>query len=181
MGVIKENPLKNVEKPPLGRRERILTGAERRTLFGSITDKAFKLFVFALVSTGARPSEIRYQACRELGIEPKFQEWDGQGSLVAFVISLNQHRRHLARLRLVGVGCRGWARPADIALPAPRPRSVRQSRWARRQPRPRARQSWRISPQAGEKPRVWSPEVLWKRSWRFGSLPPRSAHLLASG
>ncbi len=65
MGVIKENPLKNPEKPPMGRRERILTGAERRTLFGGITDKAFKLFVFALVSTGARPSEIRRLTAKE--------------------------------------------------------------------------------------------------------------------
>jgi hypothetical protein len=37
----------------------------------------------------------RYRACRDLGIKPNFQEWDGRGSLVSFVLSLNQHRRHL--------------------------------------------------------------------------------------
>src|SRR5688572_21384499 len=37
----------------------------------------------------------RYRACRELGVEPRVQEWDGNGSLVAFVLSLNLHRRHL--------------------------------------------------------------------------------------
>lgn len=37
----------------------------------------------------------RYLACLEAGIEPHYQEWDGQGSLVLFVASLNQHRRHL--------------------------------------------------------------------------------------
>lgn len=37
----------------------------------------------------------RYKACKELGITPKFQEWDGKGSLVAFVVSMNLHRRHL--------------------------------------------------------------------------------------
>lgn len=37
----------------------------------------------------------RYRVCLELGIEPKFREWDGNGSLVDFVISLNLHRRHL--------------------------------------------------------------------------------------
>jgi hypothetical protein len=37
----------------------------------------------------------RYRVCQELGIEPKLREWDGQGSLVAFVVSLNLHRRHL--------------------------------------------------------------------------------------
>jgi hypothetical protein len=38
----------------------------------------------------------RYRACTELGIEPELREWDGQGSLVAFVVSLNLHRRHLS-------------------------------------------------------------------------------------
>ncbi len=37
----------------------------------------------------------RYNACKELGIEPKYREWDGNGSLVQFVVSLNLHRRHL--------------------------------------------------------------------------------------
>ena len=37
----------------------------------------------------------RYRACQELGIEPRVREWDGNGSLVAFVVSLNLHRRHL--------------------------------------------------------------------------------------
>jgi ParB-like chromosome segregation protein Spo0J len=37
----------------------------------------------------------RYLACMELGIEPRYREWDGQGSLVQFVVSLNLHRRHL--------------------------------------------------------------------------------------
>jgi N6-adenosine-specific RNA methylase IME4/ParB-like chromosome segregation protein Spo0J len=38
----------------------------------------------------------RYNACIELGIEPRYREWDGKGSLVAFVVSLNLHRRHLS-------------------------------------------------------------------------------------
>lgn len=37
----------------------------------------------------------RYKACCELGIEPKFQEWDGAGNLKEFVIALNVNRRHL--------------------------------------------------------------------------------------
>lgn len=37
----------------------------------------------------------RYRACVELGIEPVCREWNGVGSLVAFVVSLNLHRRHL--------------------------------------------------------------------------------------
>lgn len=42
----------------------------------------------------------RYNACLRLEeegepIEPEFREWDGEGSVVAFVVSLNLHRRHL--------------------------------------------------------------------------------------
>lgn len=37
----------------------------------------------------------RYRACKELGLTPILREWDGNGSLVAFVVSLNLHRRHL--------------------------------------------------------------------------------------
>jgi site-specific DNA-methyltransferase (adenine-specific) len=37
----------------------------------------------------------RVRACKELGIEPQAREWDGAGSLVAFVTSLNLVRRHL--------------------------------------------------------------------------------------
>lgn len=37
----------------------------------------------------------RYLACCELGLDPHYRTWDGYGSLVAFVVSLNLHRRHL--------------------------------------------------------------------------------------
>ncbi len=37
----------------------------------------------------------RLRACRELGIPPKFVEWDAKGSLVEHVVSMNLKRRHL--------------------------------------------------------------------------------------
>jgi hypothetical protein len=37
------------------------------------------------------------------GVEPRFQEWNGKGSLVAFVVSLNVKRRHLASSQLAAI------------------------------------------------------------------------------
>lgn len=47
----------------------------------------------------------RYNACLEIGIEPVIKEWNGKGSLVSFVTSLNLHRRHLnyGQLHMLGL------------------------------------------------------------------------------
>jgi site-specific DNA-methyltransferase (adenine-specific) len=37
----------------------------------------------------------RYRACQQLGIDSDTRVWDGVGSLVSFVVSLNLQRRHL--------------------------------------------------------------------------------------
>jgi ParB-like chromosome segregation protein Spo0J len=42
----------------------------------------------------------RYKACLEAGVRPRYQEWDGDGSLVSFTISLNVKRRHLTKSQL---------------------------------------------------------------------------------
>jgi site-specific DNA-methyltransferase (adenine-specific) len=46
----------------------------------------------------------RARACAELGLEPRTRAWDGQGSLVAFVVSLNLQRRHLTSSQRAAVG-----------------------------------------------------------------------------
>lgn len=48
----------------------------------------------------------RYRACVVLGIEPSFRTWDGVGSLVSLVMSLNLHRRHLDESQRAMVGAR---------------------------------------------------------------------------
>jgi integrase len=95
MGVLKENPLKNLEKPPMGRRERILSPDERRELFAGVKGKAFKLFLFALTSTGARPSEIRKVTAKEfvkpgLWVFPPKQHKTGKKTLKPRVVYLTR-------------------------------------------------------------------------------------------
>lgn len=46
----------------------------------------------------------RYRACGELGIDPSYRTWDGKGSLVLFVMSLNLHRRHLTAGQKAAIG-----------------------------------------------------------------------------
>lgn len=48
----------------------------------------------------------RLRACELAGAEPRFEEWDGVGSPVAFVMSRNLHRRHLNESQRSIIGAR---------------------------------------------------------------------------
>lgn len=76
------------------------------TIFPLIEGQEFKDLVIDIGLHGLRNSiwtwkgEIidgrnRARACKIAKVEPRYQEWDGNGSLVAFVLSLNLHRRQL--------------------------------------------------------------------------------------
>lgn len=65
----------------------------------------------------------RYNACRAIGIQPRYREWDGNGSLISFVVSLNLHRRHLTEsqramiaAKLANLGHGGKRQVADVQL-----------------------------------------------------------------
>lgn len=56
--ILPANPIKDVRKPPRRRRNRILTLQERQCIFQSIRDEYFREFLFAMLDTGCRPSEV---------------------------------------------------------------------------------------------------------------------------
>ena len=45
----------------------------------------------------------RHRACLDTGTPLRFRTWDGRGSLVAFVVSLNLHRRHLSSFQRAAI------------------------------------------------------------------------------
>lgn len=45
----------------------------------------------------------RLAACKEAGVEPRLEEWDGEGSPLAFVVSCNLHRRQLTQSQVAAV------------------------------------------------------------------------------
>ncbi len=48
----------------------------------------------------------RVLACQKLGLTPKTREWDGQGSLLEFIVSANLRRRHLKENQRAMIGAR---------------------------------------------------------------------------
>lgn len=71
----------------------------------------------------------RYKACERLGIDPNIKEWDGDGSLVSFVISMNLKRRHLTASQKAAIATdvlpllEKEARERQIELAGSRPNS----------------------------------------------------------
>jgi integrase len=57
-GILSSSPIKQVMKPPVRSRERILSPVEREEIAHAIRDQEFRDFVFAMQETGCRPSEV---------------------------------------------------------------------------------------------------------------------------
>jgi integrase len=57
-GLLAANPLKGVKRPPKKRRNRVMTVEEREYVYSAIRDEQFRQFVFAMLDTGCRPSEV---------------------------------------------------------------------------------------------------------------------------
>ena len=77
------------------------------SLFPSLADRDYESLKEDILRNGLREPIVthegaivdgreRYRACRELGIEPEYREWDGAGSLLDLIVSLNLRRRHLS-------------------------------------------------------------------------------------
>jgi FtsZ-binding cell division protein ZapB len=99
------------------------------TLFPRVTGAEFDALVSDIKANGLRSPIVlhggmvldggnRYRACLDAGVEPRFVEFEG-GSVVAFVLSANLHRRHLSAGQQAAIvaSAQDWAQ----AQPASRP------------------------------------------------------------
>ncbi|HEV3146136.1 MAG TPA: tyrosine-type recombinase/integrase, partial [Gemmataceae bacterium] len=68
-GLISTSPIRKLKKPSAGRRERILTAAEKQEILAVIKDRQFREFVFAMQETGCRPSEVARVTAADVDLE----------------------------------------------------------------------------------------------------------------
>lgn len=73
----------------------LMTGDEFAELTNDIRDNGLREPIWLHPDGRIVDGRNRYKACRASGVAPRFRTWDGNGSLVEFVVSLNLHRRHL--------------------------------------------------------------------------------------
>lgn len=73
----------------------LMQGAEYETFRADIAEHGLREPIWLHPDGSIIDGRNRHRACIELEIEPTFETWNGNGSLVAFVVSLNLHRRHL--------------------------------------------------------------------------------------
>lgn len=75
-------------------------------MFPMMDDAAFEALAANIKAHGQREPIIvhdgsildgrnRYRACLHVGTQPEFMDWSGSGDPIAFVVSMNLHRRHL--------------------------------------------------------------------------------------
>lgn len=74
----------------------LMTGAEYDALVSDIAEHGQHEPIWLHPDGRIIDGRNRYRACCDLGLVPESKIWDGKGSLVAFVVSLNLHRRHLS-------------------------------------------------------------------------------------
>jgi hypothetical protein len=69
LGLIDKNPVARVKKPDLGERQRILSPVETARLLRA-ADRHFRVFLFTMRHTIARPQEVRAFQWKHLVYEP---------------------------------------------------------------------------------------------------------------
>lgn len=73
----------------------LMSGEEFEALKADIAQHGLRESIWLHPDGSIVDGRNRHRACIETNTTPTFRTWDGNGSLVAFVVSMNLHRRHL--------------------------------------------------------------------------------------
>jgi len=84
----------------------LMQGAEFETLKADIASNGLLEAIWLHSDGRIIDGRNRYRACLEVGVEPVYRTWNGTGSLVSFVVSLNLHRRHLTESQRAMIAAR---------------------------------------------------------------------------
>ncbi|MFN0019460.1 MAG: tyrosine-type recombinase/integrase [Pirellulaceae bacterium] len=68
-GIIALSPIRTIKAPRVKRRERVLSADERKLIFASTNDAAFRNFLTAMLDTGCRPSEVARVTSTDVNLE----------------------------------------------------------------------------------------------------------------
>lgn len=85
----------NKEYHPIANIFPLMTGEEYEALKADIASNGLLEPIWLHPDGRIIDGRNRYRACMAVGAKAKFRTWEGDGSLVTFVVSLNLHRRHL--------------------------------------------------------------------------------------
>jgi N6-adenosine-specific RNA methylase IME4 len=109
----------------------LMTGAEYDALKADIAEHGLREPIWLHPDGSIIDGRNRHRACVELGIEPNFETWNGNGSLVAFVVSLNLHRRHLdaGQRAMIGLRVKGEIAKEIAIEKADKGRAAIEKRW----------------------------------------------------
>lgn len=102
-GYIGFDPLATLQRPPMGRREVVITPAEFQTLLEHCTDEAFRALLIVAWETGARPQEIIHVERRHVELQHArwvFPQSEAKGKRRPRIIYLTETAEEITARRL---------------------------------------------------------------------------------
>jgi integrase len=122
--LIPENPILSVEKPPKRRRNRIMSSLERESVYKAIRDEQFREFLFAMLETGCRPSEVAKVSANQVShdstmwiFEEHKTDHTGQPRIVYLTPAMQELTRRLVSLYPTGPLFRSTRRFGGVRKP----------------------------------------------------------------